>query len=408
MAALEPHRHAAVRRRPATRREGSRHQRHQYRRAGHGRGADTRPPDAAGAARAQRRRQCQVKIVWDGIDRRITQLTRMPGSVTYVVPSPDSRTYLFSAMGGGDRRCRRSRRRTRHVHHRRRWHAPDPPEHHGDRRRRRRSRTRRSRRLRRRQRAPMGARQPQHLLHAGRRPLHAGRRRRPRSRHRRGGSHRRTRWTRRSRRRAPQPRRPSTDTASAGAAPRRIPFSVRMEIDIAAERKQVFEEAWRVMKNRFYDPKMHGANWAAAKDKYESLLPHIADTEELHNVIMEMIGDMNASHTGISGGSSPAHPGPARGAHRHPLSRLRPGARCHRLLQGRPHLPQRPGRSRLRQARPRQLHPLGQRQGSEDQRELLEALQHPAGPQVRIPGELQALDRRRLDRRSRAAHRRRA
>jgi len=77
-----------------------------------------------------------------------------------------------------------------------------------------------------------------------------------------------------------------------------------MEIDLAAERKQVFEEAWRVMKNRFYDAKMHGANWAAAKDTYEPLLGNIADTEELHNVIMEMIGDMNASHTGISGAAS--------------------------------------------------------------------------------------------------------
>ncbi|HEV2447958.1 MAG TPA: S41 family peptidase, partial [Candidatus Sulfopaludibacter sp.] len=60
---------------------------------------------------------------------------------------------------------------------------------------------------------------------------------------------------------------------------------------------------WRVMKNRFYDPKMHGANWAAAKDTYEPLLGYIADSEELHNIIMEMIGDMNASHTGISGGT---------------------------------------------------------------------------------------------------------
>ena len=42
----------------------------------------------------------QVKIVWDGLDRRITQLTRMPGSVSDVVPSPDSRTYLFQATGG--------------------------------------------------------------------------------------------------------------------------------------------------------------------------------------------------------------------------------------------------------------------------------------------------------------------
>ena len=83
-----------------------------------------------------------------------------------------------------------------------------------------------------------------------------------------------------------------------------------MEIDVTAERRQVFEEAWRVMKNRFYDPKMHGVNWAAAKDKYEAMLPHIADTEELHNLVMEMIGDMNASHTGITGGSRLPTQGP--------------------------------------------------------------------------------------------------
>ena len=94
----------------------------------------------------------------------------------------------------------------------------------------------------------------------------------------------------------------ATTTAATGAGPRRIDFSVRMVIDVAAERKQVFEEAWRVMKNRYYDPKMHGTNWAAAKDKYEALLGNIADSEELHNVIMEMIGEINSSHTGMSGG----------------------------------------------------------------------------------------------------------
>ncbi len=85
-------------------------------------------------------------------------------------------------------------------------------------------------------------------------------------------------------------------------APRRVEFTVRMVIDRPAERKQVFAEAWRVMKYRFYDPKMHGVNWAAAQDKYSSLLEHVADTEELHNVIMQMIGELNASHTGVSGG----------------------------------------------------------------------------------------------------------
>ena len=89
---------------------------------------------------------------------------------------------------------------------------------------------------------------------------------------------------------------------TAAAGPRQIAFTVRMEINRPAERKQVFEEAWRTMKNRFYDAKMHGVNWAGAQDKYESLLEHVADTDELHNVIMEMIGELNASHTGITGG----------------------------------------------------------------------------------------------------------
>ncbi len=100
---------------------------------------------------------------------------------------------------------------------------------------------------------------------------------------------------------------PATGTAAAttlSPVPRRVEFTVRMLIDRPAERKQVFDEAWRVMKNRFYDPKMHGANWASAKDTYEPMLANIADTEELHNLIMEMIGELNASHTGITGGGS--------------------------------------------------------------------------------------------------------
>jgi tricorn protease len=64
----------------------------------------------------------------------------------------------------------------------------------------------------------------------------------------------------------------------------------------------VFREAWRIMKDRFYDPQMHGVNWTAARFTYEPLLDYVADSDELHNVIMQMIGELNASHTGVSGG----------------------------------------------------------------------------------------------------------
>jgi tricorn protease len=49
---------------------------------------------------------------------------------------------------------------------------------------------------------------------------------------------------------------------------------------------------------------MNGVDWEALKDKYESLLPHVADIDEFHVLVMDMIGKLNASHTGISGGSA--------------------------------------------------------------------------------------------------------
>jgi tricorn protease len=267
----------------------------------------------------------QVKIVWDGIERRITRLTNMPGSVNYVVPAPDSRTYLFGASGppsddaadagaGG---------------------GPAIYTINED-----------------------GARLTRLNTSTGQTAGGGGR-----GRGGRGGfgGFNEPQWTRDSRAiyflqgggiytlpvaqvsdqqagpaasagrggrggRGGTPAAAPTETASSGSAPRRVNFSVKMEIDIPAERRQVFEEAWRVMKNRFYDPNMHGVNWAAAKDKYESMLPYIADTEELHNLVMEMIGDMNASHTGISGGTRLPVQGPPeeRIVTRHPGFEIQP------------------------------------------------------------------------------------
>jgi tricorn protease len=90
--------------------------------------------------------------------------------------------------------------------------------------------------------------------------------------------------------------------AGQGATPRRINFTARVEVEQRAERKQVFNEAWRVMKHRFYDPGMHGVDWDRMKATYEPLLDYVADRDDLHDVVSMMIGELNASHTGISGG----------------------------------------------------------------------------------------------------------
>ena len=88
----------------------------------------------------------------------------------------------------------------------------------------------------------------------------------------------------------------------AGAAARQVTYTANLEVDRKALRSQVFNEGWRIMKNRFYDAKMHGADWNAARKLYEPLLEHLVDTEELQSIMMMMIGHLNASHTGVSGG----------------------------------------------------------------------------------------------------------
>lgn len=87
--------------------------------------------------------------------------------------------------------------------------------------------------------------------------------------------------------------------AGGGEAPRRrIAFNVRVKINRSAEWAEMFGDAWRTMKYRFYDPKMHGMDWDAAKAKYEPLVKDVGDRQELLNIINEMIGELNASHTG--------------------------------------------------------------------------------------------------------------
>jgi tricorn protease len=83
-----------------------------------------------------------------------------------------------------------------------------------------------------------------------------------------------------------------------GGQKKRVDFSVGVKIDRDKELAQMFDEAWRAMRDGFYDPKMHGYNWNAIRAKYLRLLPQVVDNEELADLINEMIGEINASHTG--------------------------------------------------------------------------------------------------------------
>ena len=58
---------------------------------------------------------------------------------------------------------------------------------------------------------------------------------------------------------------------------KKIAFNFKVTVDHRAEWEQIFEECWRVMKYRFYDPKMHGYDWAAVKKAYKPLLKYAGE-----------------------------------------------------------------------------------------------------------------------------------
>jgi len=91
-------------------------------------------------------------------------------------------------------------------------------------------------------------------------------------------------------------------SASSGGPRKKVSFSVTLRIDKTKEWDEMFDDAWRTMKYRFYDPKMHSMDWDAMRAKYKPMVRHVGERHELMNLINEMIGELNASHTGASVG----------------------------------------------------------------------------------------------------------
>ncbi len=80
---------------------------------------------------------------------------------------------------------------------------------------------------------------------------------------------------------------------------------LEMWVDPQAEWRQMFHEAWRLERDFYYDPNMHGLDWKKVGAKYEKLLPYVAHRSDLNYLIGEMIAELNTSHTYVGGGDFP-------------------------------------------------------------------------------------------------------
>jgi tricorn protease len=79
-----------------------------------------------------------------------------------------------------------------------------------------------------------------------------------------------------------------------------LPYNARQHIDYAAERTQVFEEAWRAIRDGFYDPQFHGKDWGKLREKYRELCVIASTNEDFRDMFNYMLGELNASHMGLT------------------------------------------------------------------------------------------------------------
>jgi tricorn protease len=78
----------------------------------------------------------------------------------------------------------------------------------------------------------------------------------------------------------------------------------RMELRVEPTRewRQMYVDGWRILRDWFYDPGMHGQDWNAIRAKYEALLPHVASRADLDFLLQEIAGEANAGHVYVERG----------------------------------------------------------------------------------------------------------
>lgn len=83
-------------------------------------------------------------------------------------------------------------------------------------------------------------------------------------------------------------------------APQATRTDVRITINEPVERAYIFESAWRILNEIFYDPNFHGVNWQAMREKYRPYLSHAQTDRDFTAVVLMMLGELRSSHVSFS------------------------------------------------------------------------------------------------------------
>ncbi|MFL5752379.1 MAG: peptidase S41, partial [Bacteroidia bacterium] len=82
------------------------------------------------------------------------------------------------------------------------------------------------------------------------------------------------------------------------AEKKNVPFNAEMNLNTVEERAYEFEHAWRQVQKKFYVTDLQKTDWNYYKENYSRFLPYINNNRDFAEMMSEMLGELNASHTG--------------------------------------------------------------------------------------------------------------
>ena len=86
--------------------------------------------------------------------------------------------------------------------------------------------------------------------------------------------------------------------STANGSKENISFSGEYDYKPAKEREYIFEHVWKQVNEKFYVADIHGIDWEGYRETYRKFLPHIDNNFDFQEMLSEMLGELNGSHTG--------------------------------------------------------------------------------------------------------------
>ncbi|MCB9890137.1 MAG: PD40 domain-containing protein [Planctomycetes bacterium] len=84
--------------------------------------------------------------------------------------------------------------------------------------------------------------------------------------------------------------------------------AAKVRVEPREEWREILREVWRIERDYFYDPAMHGVDWNAMWERWSPFVEHVRHRADLNLVIAEMIGELACGHEYVSGGEMPSAP----------------------------------------------------------------------------------------------------